>query len=636
MDWSLEDLFAEPPPKIADDGEDIFASRKDTTTIFEDACPEKMARKANNNQCNDIRNENEVEMTQTSTILMSSDKDEIECLRERCKNSNDFGISREKQKICNEKSLKQEPSSEKKESSITVKQYYVPKLEDILKSQAAIEQPKTVLAREEGHVCNYEGHPESPYSEMPWNDCSAVNEDFKKQFDKKDSKIFKFQGKNPEEVVKRKFEMTGSKMANYTHTDVNGNAGHVARDINEPLLKRRKAGNYRRKLHTKCRISAKEIRRITNSSMKDDEEFFGEISERPMNIEVPKEVIVAKFEGCKTFSPVDGGHKLLNGMKNVKKQTEKQKARKQKKNKKRKDKKGVLNGNKLQSVVDVLENDDDIVLLPRKELKPHKWPVCKQIIKADKNKGISEKTKGEVNIKEENKGCGRINLYQKDQTSMQNSVLDAILNETASFYGKAFVNKVSDKQVSENRIFKDLCKTEAYKTMNSSSTSLLPGITKTDASRTESLPSLSITKTDDRMFDDKQCDDRFKIDAKIDKTPEDTLVTKVDWYQSMHRGNFGKNENNIKMLKGENDNGNRSDINNDDDKVGGDDDYDDDVNKKESKNDDNTELNVDGDKTSQGTALESRSVTVNQQTMNEDGSKSRKVSFQFMKRFLWI
>ena len=375
MELSLEDLFAEPPPKVTDNAISSLRS-----TGFEN-----------------------LEVTHA-----------------------DFHNAKTTSQECRD--VEAERNSEPK-----LKQYHVPKLEDILGLPPSHTNRKSKLSFDDQCENFKKTSNEKPNgiftsSKRELNEVKDIGETFKDQFKQKSSVICRKPSNCFDGTFKRKLKGDGNDNANTNH-EVTA-AGNIIQETGQPISKKRKAGNYQRKLHTKCRVGAKEIRKLVDEQGQDNFDFFGEISKS--SVERPQAVGTISGESCRDYDICNAGSKFFNQMtdRNARKKFGKQNSGKKKKNKKRK---YEVNGEKESVMYDndgVIYKDGNI-LPPRKDLKPHKWPVTKQTSTTeDDTKSVSELNDVNVSGKKIN---GKI--LERKSVDIQNSVLDSILQDTSYFTG---------------------------------------------------------------------------------------------------------------------------------------------------------------------------------------------------------
>ena len=436
MDWSLEDLFAEPPPKITEDCE--IDGKNFAKKTFADENSFENKNKDNFGKPEDA------ESLHCRSIMMLKSQKGAEISEESC-NRLSIGLGAG-QKIPNVKDGKSEQknTSEAKKSLNDAKRYHVPNLEEILKASTPVDNQKMGSGCMDNiRSCSSEGkfeitaEKQCDFSNNGEKNVKGIKEMFKDQFKKKEPQTFEKNTEIREKMFKRKSEEVT--IANANEKLVN-DAGKLVQNIGEPPSKRRKAGNYRRKLHTKCRISAKEIRKLTNETGKEEDDFFGKIPERPVNLE-SSPIMASKNSGIfHNPGAVEATNKFFTEFKGIESKVKagKQKSEKSRKYRKRKIKRKELN--KMQGKID-LNDDDDIVLLPRNNLQPHKWPVRKQTCKSEINKESYKnvesfekqgESKPESGSSEINK---KIKVNQTEKIGIQNSVLDSILLQVSSSDG---------------------------------------------------------------------------------------------------------------------------------------------------------------------------------------------------------
>jgi len=382
MELSLEDLFAEPPPKVTD--HEVSSNQS--------ACLEK------------------VEDTRA-----------------------DFHGNKSTSQECGY--IEAEKSNEPK-----LKKYHVPKLEDILGLPSSHTNKKSKQSFDDKYEFFKETVNESPTgifnsNEREFSKIKDIGETFKDQFKHKSSAICRTPANCNGGTFKRKPEGDGNGSANVNHEVTP--AGNITQGAGQPVSKKRKAGNYQRKLHTKCRVGAKEIRKLVNEQDQDNCDFFWEmpnsLAERPLDVGNNN------GESCHGYDIINSGSKFFRQMTgiNAEKKTGKQKSKKKKKGKK-----GKYGLDEVKDSV-MYDNDgvmykDDNILPPRKDLKPHKWPVCKQTSKTeDETKSTNELSYVNVNEIIIN---GKI--HERKSIDIQNSVLDSILQDASYFTGS--VNRKDD------------------------------------------------------------------------------------------------------------------------------------------------------------------------------------------------
>ena len=404
MECSLEDLFAEPPPKVADDAVNATQS-KDVPF--------------------DLGYSKEVHLNVTAKYPNG-----LKDLENNC-----TSLSSPAKSICNIEERRNPEVSEKNKVDIR-KRYHVPTIEDILGSSMVHEnQRKRNSFEEDIEGIRLKGHQNvkvdiklSSETQDP-SEGKCISDAFKEKFRQKNTKLI---SEKPavctNATLKRKSDAHAIDGINSEFETKGGIDGNVNRETTHTVSKRRKAGNYQRKLHTKCRISAKEIWKLANDQNDDYQEFFADIG-RSMDVE-RSTITKGSVENCQNIYPKNNSMNVPLGLK---KKSGKKKSKKKWKNKKRKDKISKLKESIVQENDDV--NDyDDIIMPTQKDLKPHKWPVCKQTSRIESAKNgngsgtISERGEGKSGI-ELDENYGNRKLAKEGRDVVENVVLDSILEK---------------------------------------------------------------------------------------------------------------------------------------------------------------------------------------------------------------
>ena len=438
MEWNLEDLFAEPPPKIGDDCENSFSVK-----LVDNICRTSIEKKAIQDYASQCQVKSDV-----SVILESGNfkfPNNLDAINARSDESH--AINGNSSNHCTKESSNDLQSTEER-NPMNLKKYHIPKLDDILKLSATAnskgklngvcEDRVTDVNTKETYGSNIGSHYISGRQSV--STVSNISEDFKRQFDMKDVTKTCMDSNFS---VKRKFEEITSigitTALNCPSLNEAIPSRNQIQETGESLSKKKKAGNYRRKLHSKCRISAKEIRKLPNNSVRYDDEFFAEAPERSVTLQRPDETVLKRFAGLNNAVPTGQNCTKFRDQKKVNMNSIKQKIKRKNKAKKKKGKLANVNMNKQEINItsDNNNDDDELVLSPRKDLKPHKWPVCKKRSETDVTVRTSQNTK----LSSQQLGMGKNHLNNeevklKEKSFVKNSVLDTILSETISFYGK--------------------------------------------------------------------------------------------------------------------------------------------------------------------------------------------------------
>ena len=445
MDCSLEDLFAEPPPKVADDAVNT-AQSKDFP--------------------NDTKNS-------TETLLNATGKcpSDLEGLENTYTT-----LSNPSKSKCNIEERRTLEEREENKADIR-KRYHVPTIEDILGSSMLHEKQRKRknFGEDIEGIClrgQQDVIADIKLSSKMQDPCErkCISDTFKEQFKQKNTKH------NSEKMacctngtLKRKSDAHATDSINIEFETKSGNDGNVNNEATHAMSKRKKAGNYQRKLHTKCRISAKEIQKLTHEQNDDYQEFFADIG-RSMDLE-RSSMANTSIETNQNLCPINDNMDISFG---AKIKSGRKKSKKKWKNKKRKDRINKLKESKLQEKDDVID-DEGIILSPRNDAKPHKWPVSKQIARIEDTKkgngsdGIYEKGETKPGV-EFNENHSSRKEDEEGRNGIENAVLDSILKEVACLggmmkEGSENNNKTQSSTSLKNDILKH-CKLEKYFDMN--------------------------------------------------------------------------------------------------------------------------------------------------------------------------
>ena len=445
MEWNLEDLFAEPPPKV---NEDAWGVSHDKDLL------------------RNVGDSKEAGSNMTSVCPTGCEKVQ-----------DDYCGLTDSPKINTKLEGYGSLEVGEKKTIESPQRYHVPKLEDILASSNVHSSKRRRTHFDVNNDCIYFNEYQNSVntaelvSHKPAEfENKDIREAFKEQFKQKDSKhkdkkpancMNGLLGKNSDTCsinsIDEKFEA-------WDGCNVNLNKGRK-----QHVSKRKKAGNYDRKLHTKCRISAKEIKKVAGQQNEDYQDFFGDISERSMELATFRIANTANAETNNAFGNSHARSMMFTGSNqtNTKKKIAHQKSKKKLKKRKGRDRLHKIAGCEKEDVhCDV--NSDDIILSSEKQIKPHKWPVCKQVSRNEGMKqehgtaGTSEQkndTKTWNAHSEQNSKLG--NETEERKVGVKNSVLDSLLDDVSYLDGMMNdgneLNRQIEHVISSDNEMKRLC-----------------------------------------------------------------------------------------------------------------------------------------------------------------------------------
>eukprot|EP00112_Aurelia_sp_Birch-Aquarium-sp1_P005983 Seg1670.13 transcript_id=Seg1670.13/GoldUCD/mRNA.D3Y31 product="hypothetical protein" protein_id=Seg1670.13/GoldUCD/D3Y31 len=271
----------------------------------------------------------------------------------------------------------------------------------------------------------------------------TINEEFKKHFLEK---------KRPKDIQKVKV------------TEYDGHAENqfiiskqqIEEDAISVNISKKKAGNYLRKLHTKCRVSRKEIQMLETKTVDDESDFFGEVVERPEIAKSQQNTEITEYPYISFKKDI-----FAEGQVIVKSAAQKRKERKNKKRKAKKKRNKLKGGNidaNSQNNDDDDDDDDDMILLPRKDTKPHKWPVRtksveQQNLQLETELGLKKETspkndQSQRELMNENMTNRKeIVIKKKLESAPAPSLLDEIISQSAMLYPSCLKQSLQQSKI---------------------------------------------------------------------------------------------------------------------------------------------------------------------------------------------
>ena len=317
--------------------------------------------------------------------------------------------------------------------------YHVPSLDEILgkspmttniakRSSFSLEDELKFLKkpRKETRSDLQQGKVTSDQNKNYSTDQPTIGEEFRKHF------LEKKKWKDKPKVKVTEYDGCTENQFTISKQEIEGNSK------NSSIMKK-KAGNYLRKLHTKCRVSRKELQMLETKTVDDETDFFAEAIDRPEIAKSQQNTEITEYPYISFKKDV-----FAEGQVIVKSAAQRRKERKNKKRKAKKKRnrlKGVNNDANSQNSDD---DDDEIILLPRKDTKPHKWPVRTKSIEQQKmqpetelglKKEISTKDDSKRELTNESIGNQKEIVVRKRLDNASGpSLLDEIISQSATLY----------------------------------------------------------------------------------------------------------------------------------------------------------------------------------------------------------
>ena len=318
--------------------------------------------------------------------------------------------------------------------------YHVPSLDEILgkspmttniakRSSFPLEDELTSLKkpRKETRSDLQQGKVISDQNKNYFTDQPTIGEEFKKHF------LEKKKWKDIQKVKVTEYD-------GHTENQFTASKRELEQDAKNSDIIKKKAGNYLRKLHTKCRVSRKEIQMLETRTVDDETDFFAEAVDRPEIAKSQQNTEITEYPYISFKRDV-----FAEGQVIVKSAAQKRKERRNKKRKAKKKRNRLKGGNNDPNSQNSHDNDDDdIILLPRKDAKPHKWPVRtksieQQRIQLETELGLRKETSTKDDSQRELTNEGMRNQKEivvgnRLDIASGPSLVDEIISQSATLY----------------------------------------------------------------------------------------------------------------------------------------------------------------------------------------------------------